>query len=156
MFLKLASQESLTLEKEGWVVLGGLWNHRILELKEPYGLSSLLQFYKWSKVSLGQQFLNADTWQSFLQFEAKSGGKRTVAMSSSWSCVYSACFPGGSVGKSICLQFGRPGFDPWVGKIPWRRTWQPTPVFLPGESPWTEDPSGLPSVGSQSRTQLSN
>ena len=26
------------------------------------------------------------------------------------------------------------GFDPWVGKIPWRRTWQPTPVFLPGKS----------------------
>ena len=25
-------------------------------------------------------------------------------------------------------------FDPWVRKIPWRRTWQPTPVFLPGES----------------------
>ena len=28
----------------------------------------------------------------------------------------------------------RCGFDPWVGKIPWRRKWQPTPVFLPGES----------------------
>ena len=26
-----------------------------------------------------------------------------------------------------------PGFDPWVGKIPWRRAWQPTPAFLPGE-----------------------
>ena len=26
------------------------------------------------------------------------------------------------------------GFSPWVGKIPWRRAWQPTPVFLPGES----------------------
>ena len=25
------------------------------------------------------------------------------------------------------------GFDPWVGKMPWRRKWQPTPVFLPGE-----------------------
>ena len=25
------------------------------------------------------------------------------------------------------------GFDPWVGKIPWTREWQPTPVFLPGE-----------------------
>ena len=25
------------------------------------------------------------------------------------------------------------GFDPWVGKIPWRRAWQPTPVFSPGE-----------------------
>ena len=30
--------------------------------------------------------------------------------------------------------------DPWVGKIPWRRAWQPTPVFLSGESPWTEEP----------------
>ena len=26
-----------------------------------------------------------------------------------------------------------PGFDPWVGKIPWRRKWQPTSVFLPGD-----------------------
>ena len=31
------------------------------------------------------------------------------------------------------LQCWRPGLDPWVGKIPWRREWQPTPVFLPGE-----------------------
>ena len=29
----------------------------------------------------------------------------------------------------------RDRFSPWVGKIPWRRAWQPTPVFLPGESP---------------------
>ena len=35
----------------------------------------------------------------------------------------------------ICLQCRRPAFDTWVGKIPWRRAWQPTPVFLPGESP---------------------
>ena len=40
-------------------------------------------------------------------------------------------------------------FDPWVRKIPWRRAWQPTPVFLPGESPWTEEPGGLQSMGSQ-------
>ena len=33
----------------------------------------------------------------------------------------------------ICLQWGRPGFDPWIGKIPWRKEWQPTPVFLPEE-----------------------
>ena len=43
-------------------------------------------------------------------------------------------FPGGSDGKSICLQSGRPRFNPWVGKIPWRRKWQPTPVLLPGKS----------------------
>ena len=45
----------------------------------------------------------------------------------------------------IC-QYRRPWFNPWVGKIPWRRKWQPTPVFLPeksygerslaGYSPW--------------------
>ena len=34
----------------------------------------------------------------------------------------------------ICLQCGRPGFSPWVGKIPWIREWLPTPVFWPGES----------------------
>ena len=39
------------------------------------------------------------------------------------------------------LQCGRPGFNPWVGKIPWRRERLPTPVFWPGEflglySPW--------------------
>ena len=36
--------------------------------------------------------------------------------------------------KKICLQCRRPRVDPWVGKAPWRRAWQPTPVFLPGES----------------------
>ena len=33
----------------------------------------------------------------------------------------------------VCFQFRRPGFDPWVGKIPWWRKWQPTSVLLPGE-----------------------
>ena len=41
------------------------------------------------------------------------------------------------------------GFNPWVGKIPWRRVWQPTPVFLPGESPWKEEPGRLQSMGLQ-------
>ena len=31
---------------------------------------------------------------------------------------------------SVCLQCGRPSFDPQVGKIPWRRKWQPTPILL--------------------------
>ena len=41
-------------------------------------------------------------------------------------------FPDGSDGKPPAMW--RPGFDPWVGKIPWRRAWKSTPVFLPGES----------------------
>ena len=43
-------------------------------------------------------------------------------------------FPGGSDGKNVCLQCRKPEFDPWVGKIPWRRKWQPTLVLLPGKS----------------------
>ena len=54
--------------------------------------------------------------------------------------VYSLGFPGGSDGKRMCWQCRRPGFDPWVGKIPWRRAWQPTLVSLPGE------PHGLRSL----------
>ena len=46
-------------------------------------------------------------------------------------------FPGGTVGKESAYQCRRPKrckFDPWVGKIPWKRKWQPTPVLLPGKS----------------------
>ena len=43
----------------------------------------------------------------------------------------------------------RCGLDPWVGKIPCRRKWQPTAVFLPTESPRTEEPSRLQSTGSE-------
>ena len=45
-------------------------------------------------------------------------------------------------------------FAPWVRKVPWRRYWQPMPVFLPGESPRTEEPGGLQSMGHKSWTQL--
>ena len=46
-------------------------------------------------------------------------------------------FSGGTSGKAPacqCRRHKRRGFDTWVRKIPWRRAWQSTPVFLPGES----------------------
>ena len=46
-------------------------------------------------------------------------------------------YSGGTSGKEPSCQYRRLKrcrFDPWVGKIPWRRARQPTPVFLPGES----------------------
>ena len=49
------------------------------------------------------------------------------------------------------------GFDPWSGKIPWRRKWQSTPIFLPEKIAWTEEPGGLQSMGLQnSWTQFSD
>ena len=40
--------------------------------------------------------------------------------------------------------------ETWVQSLGWKdRAWQPTPVFLPGEFPWTEEPGGLQSMGLQ-------
>ena len=50
-----------------------------------------------------------------------------------WAYLYWG-FPSGSVGKESICQCRRCRFDPWVVTIPWRRAWQPTAVFLPGES----------------------
>ena len=55
-------------------------------------------------------------------------------------------FPGGSDGTELTHN-ANSGFDPWVGKIPWRRAWQPTPVFLPGESQGQRSLTGYRPVG---------
>ena len=59
-------------------------------------------------------------------------------------------FPGGASGKEPacqCRRCKRGEFNPWVGKIPCRRAWQPTPVFLPGESHGQRSLAGYRSQG---------
>ena len=51
---------------------------------------------------------------------------------------------------------GKPGFDFRVGKIPWKREWQPTPVFLPGEFHGQRSLAGYGPQGAKSQTQLSD
>ena len=61
-------------------------------------------------------------------------------------------FPGLS-NKESTASAGDAGLIPGLGRIPWRRKWQPIPVFLP----WTEEPGRLQSMGSQkSQTQFSD
>ena len=55
-------------------------------------------------------------------------------------------FAGGSDRKEFTCNAENLGSISWVGKIPWRRAWQPTPVFFPREFPWTEEPGGLQSM----------
>ena len=72
-----------------------------------------------------------------------SMARRSLVGYSPWSCkeldtteplhwfTASLGFPGGTRGKESacqCRRCRRQGFDPWVGKIPWRRKWQPAPV----------------------------
>ena len=63
------------------------------------------------------------------------------------------CF---SLNSSLVAQWVKhlsPMRETWVPSLdwedPWRKKWQPTPVLLPGESPWTEKPGGLQSKGLQ-------
>ena len=61
------------------------------------------------------------------------------------SVGYVEGFPDGAGGKKAacqCRRHKRCGFDPWVGEIPWRRAWQPTPVLLPEESHGQRSPVG--------------
>ena len=51
-------------------------------------------------------------------------------------------FPG-SAGKESACNAGDPGLDSWIGNIPWRRKWLPTPVI-----PWTDEPGRLQSMES--------
>ena len=81
----------------------------------------------------------------------KSHGRRSLVCYSPWGCKVSDSntaellhfhFLVAQLVKNPCLQCGRPGFDPWVGKTPWRREQLPTPVFWPREihglnSPWS-------------------
>ena len=63
-------------------------------------------------------------------------------------------FPGGASGKESacqCRRRKRCRFNPWVGKIAWRREWQPTPVFLPPES---QGPNSLASYSPQGCKEL--
>ena len=69
-------------------------------------------------------------------------------------------FPGGSSGKkSACNEWNagrRCGFDPWIGKFPWRRKLQPTLAFFPGKSHEQRSLAGFSPGVKKSRTRLSN
>ena len=61
-------------------------------------------------------------------------------------------FPAGSSGKEStcqCRRHKRHRFSSWAGKIPWKKAWQLTPISLPGESQWTEEPGRPQSMGLQ-------
>ena len=108
----------------------------------PFSLSLCL-----SIVSLGLGFRDRLEWDQVFRLELVLGnGTRVVCfLLETWvlfvlSVVQFTIFlicesliHGGSDGKASARNVG-PWFDPWDGKIPWRRKWQLTPGFLPGES----------------------
>ena len=79
------------------------------------------------------QTRHCNKWPAFLvsRFQSSKWSHSTL-----WSFRKVIQTPGGAGGKEStcqCRRCKRHEFDPWVGKIPWSRKWQPTPVFLPGK-----------------------
>ena len=88
-------------------------------------------------------------WAVFHLLSVRSPRAPSLSQSLQSSFTRLGSFPSA---PNLCighLQCRRFGLNPWVGKIPWRKAWQPTPVFLAGEFPWTEEPGKLQSMGSQ-------
>ena len=72
-------------------------------------------------------------WKNFIQLAGVETSKHLTWTQKNKGLWLNVSFPGGSVVKNPpAMQETR--FNPCVGKIPWRRKWLPTPVFLPGES----------------------
>ena len=69
-----------------------------------------------------------------------------------WCILHFGGFPAGTSGKEPacqCSRHKRCSFNPWVGKTPWRRAWQPTPVFVSGEPHGRRSLAGYQSIGLQ-------
>ena len=77
---------------------------------------------------------NAGDPGSISRWGRSLGGGIGYAVQYSWASL---------VAQISACNDGDLGSVPGLGRFPWRRAWQPTPVFLPGESPWTEEPGGL-------------
>ena len=102
------------------------------------------EFSLWLKKLKQGLCINLEGWDGEEDGrEVQKGGDICIPLADS--------FPGGSDGKHL-LAMQRPGFDPWVGKIPWRRKWQPTLVFLPGKSHGQRTLVGYSTWGCKSRT----
>ena len=63
-----------------------------------------------------------------------AGDKRTNCTPEEQKVIPQSRSLGGVSGKESACPYRRHGFDLWIGKIPWRRAWQPTPGVLPGKS----------------------
>ena len=107
----------------------------------------MVRRYYWKVTALPRTICLSSTFNQTPAYDTINEGKLTSArvLKSMAARDIARDFPGGSDGKESACR--RPRFNPWVGKIPWRREWLPTPVFLPGEShvqrsllgyrPWT-------------------
>ena len=120
---------------EKTLMLGKIEGRRGRGQQRMRWLDGITDSMDMSLSKLWELVMDREAWHAAVHGVAKSKTQLSDLLRLSW--------------KRIRLQCGRPGFNPWVGKIPWRRERLPTPVFWPGEF------HGLYGV-EESQTQLSD
>ena len=119
------------------LMLGGIGGRRRRGRQRMRWLDGITDLMDMSLGELRELVMDREAWRAVIHGVAKSRTRLSDWTELNWS-HHSLGFPGGSeVKASACNaeDLGLiPGSDPWVGKTPWRRKWQPTPVLLPRES----------------------
>ena len=139
---QLSQQESWEAEL---AATGHLWNGEGISGRRALGKPDLMSFLIylniWKKKTLGgmclwidctrknkNKYIDNGWWPSSLMDKAsvpRAGGCGTSRVAETIKCLPT---------------LWETWFNPWVGKISWRRKWQLTPVVLPGKIPWTDKP----------------
>ena len=123
-------------ERQGSLAGCRSWGHEEEDTTEQLNnrlIGRLNSLHTWGTPDIFQVFNLA-----YLHLIPHSSPVRTTLLSIKWGNGTSLVVQ--AVKNLPAMQ--KPGFDPWVRKIPWRREWQPTPVFLHGESPGQRNLAG--------------
>ena len=139
----------------------------VLFMSEDFISPSPVGLLKWSPASLQRQklisglifpVLDPQDWGAWCRVQNSYCCGTTFALFSYfvgihlgvWDLIISRVYLSWWLDGRICLQCRRPGFNPWVGKIPWGREWLANhSCILIWRIPWTEEPGGIQSMGLQ-------
>ena len=125
-------------KSHGWRTLAGYspWDHKESDTTEWLHWLHKLTGFKFKSIIVWNYASQIDTWKSswgWVKRKKKIGSKRVEGPNRKLLKVLPR-WHGGKESACQCIRHRRCRCDPWVGKVPWGRKWQPTPVCLPGQS----------------------